>query len=110
MTGRKERDMRLIDADEYDKKLQSIYTQNADVITFFIDGIVEAIELLEEQPTIDAVPVIRCKDCKWFRAPDKKHFHSWCRWEAASRKRNCEKLVHEDEFCSWAERKEKEKQ
>lgn len=25
----------------------------------------EIIELLREAPTIDAVPVVRCRDCKW---------------------------------------------
>lgn len=24
------------------------------------------IRLLEKAPTVDAVPVVRCKDCKWF--------------------------------------------
>ena len=28
-------------------------------------GYFSAIDHIDEQPTIDAVPVVRCKDCKW---------------------------------------------
>lgn len=54
--------MRLIDSDELLKPVGSYervkYTyEYGDAVT------VEDIELM---PTIDAEPVIRCKDCKWF--------------------------------------------
>ena len=52
---------------------------------------------LEELACIDAVPVIRCEDCKYYR------------WECDM----CEEpystahnVVHEDDYCSRAERKE----
>ena len=36
-----------------------------------IENLVVSIMMtIEEQPTIDAVPVIRCKDCKWWRESD----------------------------------------
>lgn len=31
---------------------------------------------LDEVPSIDAVPVIRCKDCKWYGRADKRRFLS----------------------------------
>ena len=33
----------------------------------FTSGIQQAVD---EQPTIDAVPVVRCKDCEYFRTND----------------------------------------
>ena len=56
--------MRLIDADVLKEDL-----------TRFYDGEVVARRLIDEQPTVDAVPVVRCKDCKhsqlktWFDCP-----------------------------------------
>lgn len=45
--------MRLIDANAL-----------ASDLTRFYEGEVTARKLIAEQPTIDAVPVVRCKDCK----------------------------------------------
>lgn len=44
--------MRLIDADAYIKYCDDLW----------IPLNVEAVKV---QPTIDAIPVVRCKDCKW---------------------------------------------
>ena len=49
--------MRLIDADE----LKIDYGFSWDDITPTHE---EMIAVIERQPTIDAVPVVRCKDCK----------------------------------------------
>ena len=46
--------MRLIDADKFLEKMQRTYRYFA--VKFDI----------EEAPTVDAVPVVRCKDCKWW--------------------------------------------
>lgn len=45
------------------------------------------------QPTVDAVPVIRCKDCKWYYIGGAKCMY----WDGAN---------SGDDFCSRAERKE----
>lgn len=46
-------------------------------------------------PAVDAVPVVRCKDCKGFNADDK-----FCiAWEA---------FVRADDFCSYGERRDGE--
>ena len=65
--------MRLIDADALLRKWQDVLNEKADekgtvaYITFelFVDR-------LKEEPTIDAVPVVRCEDCKWYM--NGKHF------------------------------------
>ena len=73
--------MRLIDADtllaEYDK------------IHIGEPGM--ARKLITEQPTIDAVEVVRCKDCKYYNPI------GVC-IEMSS-------AVCEDSFCCWAERR-----
>jgi len=61
---------RYIDADLYAAelwKLRENYqmlddTHTADKI---MHGIFRAEQVLKEQPTVDAVPVVRCRDCKW---------------------------------------------
>lgn len=50
---------------------------------------------IQTAPTVDAVPVIRCKDCKWWRDTDHTcHEHSLTSPMGAH------------EFCSRGERKE----
>lgn len=48
--------MRLIDADVLMWKLQSQLPQVKTIPTWILDAILD-------EPTIDAVPVVRCKDC-----------------------------------------------
>ena len=77
--------MRLIDADS----LQSEYKK-------YHDG--KRSVLIDVASTIDAVPVIRCKDCKYAKCIEQND--DW--WECSHDKR----VMHGDGFCSWAERKE----
>ena len=32
-----------------------------------LGGLVDVVEFLNDMPTVDAVPVVRCKDCKYFK-------------------------------------------
>lgn len=54
-----------------------------------------AIRLLNDMPTVDAVPVVRCKDCKYNRGSKKclnpDSFFA---------------VPKDDDFCSYGERKE----
>ena len=85
--------MRLIDADAMyaewlgDGENEYVYDTNA------------VLESIDEQPTVDAVPVVRCKDCKYIA-------------EAFDGSPCCKRLwrtaipyVKEDDFCSYGERK-----
>lgn len=54
--------MRLIDADALGVGRCSRDVLPAD----YCAGWNGLIRLLEKAPTVDAVPVVRCKDCKWF--------------------------------------------
>ena len=82
--------MRLIDADVADKWMQQ---NNA-----FIDS-----AILKAIPTIDAMPVVRCRECKrWDPDPD-----SYGKDDGPKGK--CMKSFEEtydDDFCSYGQRKE----
>lgn len=54
--------MRLIDADEYIKKLRERIGIEP---TWSHSGLRIAIFELHNMPTIDAVEMVRCKDCRW---------------------------------------------
>lgn len=60
----------------------------------FIFGVETMQEWIKDQPTVDAVPVVRCKDCRhWAGVKD----DGSCAIDALLRPRN--------HFCSYGERK-----
>ena len=84
--------MRMIDADEVRKNavphIRGNYGYSADIRKWAV-----LVGDIDDAPTIDAVPVVRCKDCKFFKYGD------YC----------CEdKMEHsharEDDFCSYGEK------
>ena len=89
--------MRLIDADaavgryyaEWEKQDIHDGDQDRDWLKRCID----------ETPTIDAVPVVRCKDCKHF-----EYAHG-CKFHAAD-ENGTPIFVREDDFCSYGKRKD----
>ena len=89
--------MRLIDADAL-----GIGICNFDVFspegTLYAEGWNQAIKCLENAPTVDAVEVVRCKDCAKRNTAKCSMSHGGdfkvqIRWEA------------DNDFCSWGERK-----
>jgi hypothetical protein len=60
------------------------------------------IDHVEAMPTVDAVPVVRCKDCKWCRCYDKLLLRYECTRFLGSMQ------VREDDFCSHGKRKDGE--
>ena len=83
-TTEKGKTMRLIDADKLDWWYKGRPIRR----------------VIDEAPTIDAVPVVRCKDCKHRYFND--CFDRFC---CAKRANGFEDIVSEDEFCSRGERK-----
>lgn len=80
--------MRLIDADSL---LQGYEDHD------FIDT-----HIVWNAPTVDAVPVIRCKDCKFSMSGIDKYNERYILCQLHERSYG----VIDDGFCSWAERKE----
>lgn len=84
---------RLIDAD----RLHDCIMDND--IHSGIMSLKNVYEFIDEQPTIDAVPVVRCKDCKFYET---KHYY----------KGICKNIIgmvdvkDGNSFCSYGERKE----
>ena len=94
--------MRLIDETEYQESLAKIPMEER---TFR-----RAVEVAEDMPTIDAVPVVRCRECK--------HTREKTAYEAVYLKPECLICEHPEvsedgwavvtpeHFCSYRERKE----
>ena len=92
---------RLIDADalmdvirQHENRLAT--KQGSIDYGMFTLGIQQAVD---EQPTIDAVPVIRCRECKQGEIddpdfPDQYYCHAGCGWNKG------------DFYCAYGERKE----
>lgn len=88
--------MRLIDADALDKLLNDCmerYKFIAEPIGIIRSDEINAIRNLikEQMPTVDAVPVVRCKDCR-YRNTDP----------------HCKDVLNDNWYCADGERRESE--
>ena len=80
--GVKGEKMRLIDADELYDLLDGGYDIDLDELP---ETKAELLRMIDDQETVDAVPVVRCKDCKWwndeycvdFMTTDRNGFCAW---------------------------------
>ena len=87
--------MRLIDANA----LKKAFCNHCDGDEPCTEPCVD-IGLIETAPTIDAVPVVRCRDCQWFDA-NGDYYDAYCDKNGIS--------VEEDFFCADGERKDGER-
>lgn len=74
---------RLIDADELIEIAHRIRLDSRERIE----------QMIESAPTVDAVPVVRCKDCSWWDSNEKTCIEIGGLWRAS-------------DFCSWGERRD----
>ena len=93
--------MRLIDADNvrdlFDaefKKTRELILEGETHLDNLAEGFAEADKVIWAMPTVDAVPVVRCRDCKHHNKPRL----GWC--EVHLDRENL------DDFCSHGKRKE----
>ena len=91
-------DMRLIDASPLIE-----YFSGGDAMKSLAESVSDArfVEVLKNAPTIDAVPVVRCRECKHFRPCEEIDGVSWsgfCKYG--------EFHTDEEDFCSRGERKD----
>lgn len=101
--------MRVIDADEFEDALEN--TEYDISPAYEPDGYSHKLicEVLEETPTVDAVPVVRCRDCIAFeeigKYPDNggTPFGYCYHWQYEQGMSPNE--VDGDDFCSYGERK-----
>ena len=102
---------RLIDADALIEDIKSFWDWDS------INGITsetvlkQTISDIDNAPTIDAVPVVRCKDCRWWDKTDngfgychaEKHCHISAHWEIS-----IFRTYRGDHFCADGEREDDE--
>lgn len=88
--------MRLIDADNVRDLFDAEFKETRKLILAWethldnlAEGFTEADRVIRQMPTVDAVPVVRCRDCRKFKTYG-------CRMVASGY----------DDFCSYGERKE----
>ena len=93
---------RLIDANELPKLFDAEFKQTMKLIWSgekhldnLAEGFAEAIRIAKYiAPTVDAVPVVRCRECKY------RKDHLYCRkWEQP-------RIMCNTDFCSYGEREE----
>lgn len=93
---------RLINADDFLKRLNERPVDYPDpgCDFYYLEETVESV--LAETPTVDAVPVVRCKDCKhygWEQEPCHGRIQQFCKLHKGL------VVVHRGTFCSYGERR-----
>lgn len=63
----------------------------------------EAYGIIQEMPTVDAVPVVRCRDCLYWQKSGLFSGYTVCRYVL-----DCSVVRREDDFCSRGEQKDGE--
>lgn len=91
--------MRLIDADAFLDWLDVGHLRNPGEVCFCE---ADVMHMIKSRQTVDAVPVVRCCDCKHCDIGT-NYFESWCYCKAWRHS------VNPTDFCSYGERKEEEK-
>ena len=97
--------MRLIDADEFDI---ICYTQPSEEFTKGVEFILKKID---NAPTIDAVEVVRCKDCEYYHSDigwcDKLSYFQTQDGEPCSPAESLDwKVFGDNDYCSYGKRRE----
>ena len=88
--------MRLIDADALDWECIEHKYGARD------DAVVDCEITIDIAPTLDAVPVVRCKDCRYYQDNNGGYPNADCKW--------CkDETPDANDYCSCGERNEKEK-
>lgn len=95
--------MRLIDADAVSAEIEKLLypAPNRDSILYNC-GVNDALNVIDDAETIDAVPVVRCKDCKYSNEGRGRHNKKIfvCRG-----REGLFRIVEENESCSSGERR-----
>lgn len=87
--------MRLIDADEFAERMLKAWDtadeqKRADIVAILANIVTP---ILSGTPTVDAAPVVRCKDCKYSNDDG-----TICRYSVG-------RAVEPEHFCGYGERK-----
>lgn len=100
---------RLIDADNRISEIKKLYCDGCDNYggakcrTCFVDY---AMGLFDDAPTVDAMEVVRCRDCKWYMPGDLFTDIMFCHRLKKENGKPAKYNFSADHFCSYGERKE----
>jgi hypothetical protein len=91
--------VRLIDADEFLRAMKQADEADPDLSTCWSRGSIRRV--IEGLPTVDAVGVVRCKDCKYFADSFDPGGERWCSnfYGLETVKKNG------NDFCSYGKRR-----
>lgn len=103
--------MRLIDADELINDIQyNLWDWKS------VDGITattvlkQTITDIKNEPTIDAVPVVRCKDCRYWKDQAEGVVEvPVCEYDCRNGKIGITQIMGAEDYCSHGERREDER-
>ena len=93
--------MRLIDADEIENKAVPM-----DSCDGFWSGTAVKLSVIRKSPTVDAVPVVRCRECQHWKPTGSKAGNSFSDMEYIGGCEFTKYCRRESDFCSYGERKE----
>ena len=82
--------MRLIDAKQLEKQVKEVF----ETINPVLMG--QMLRWIRKQKTIDAVPVVRCRECKWWQKDDDV-------WHCDNPD-GLDNYAKPDDFCSYGEK------
>lgn len=89
--------MRLVDADTLKTNLVKVFIDKFEGNAF--DAIVLLENTIDDAPTVDAIEVVRCKDCLF-------HGGAGCHLVDYNNDGSVEDPTGDDDYCSWGERKD----
>ena len=78
------------------KDIWSLYRD--DDYTDYNVAIVDALNIIDEQPTADVVEIVRCKDCKHYKFGSDEIRYCFMN--------DSDHLWQDDDYCSYGERRE----
>lgn len=88
---------RYIDAD---KLKEDILEENSWYLYNEFGSTTQFHELIDKQPTVDALEVVRCKDCKWYKKIVEKSKSGLCHYDLVAM------CLHDEDYCSHGEWRE----
>lgn len=97
--------MRLIDADILADEIESMKISVSGRPATFDEAKSDVMQVIDEQKTVDAIEVVRCKDCKHYKEFRTKRNKQIMRLCCRMGKNDMEYSVKPDDFCSFGERR-----
>ena len=92
--------MRLIDADS-----AKLAVSDYKIFRCQLGGLMDVAEFIDDQPTIDAVPVVRCRDCQHWKPSGSKAGNSFSGMEYIGGCEFTKYCRRESDFCSYGEKR-----